>query len=172
MSSEAPESQARRTVAALYGRRAMGTPLSREAVDWAVDALTAGLDSPTLRVLAGLQEPLWWSEVESIFVMAASELGFEVPATEQDALWTYARQTAQDILDDRSAPEAACHTLYRICVALDYPRRLQVWDGLDSAWIDITVGRHPYSYDTATAANFAEICKNEARALLEGSADD
>jgi hypothetical protein len=150
----------------------MGAPLSKEAVDWAVESLIAGLDSPTLRVLAGLQEPLWWSEVESIFVKAASELGFAAPATEQDALWAYARQVGRDILDDRSAPEAACHTLYRICVALDYPHGLLVWDGLDTAWIDITEGRYPYSYEAATAANFAEICKNEARALLEGTAED
>jgi hypothetical protein len=93
----------------------------------------AGLDSPTLRILAGLQEPLWWSEVEGIFVKAASELGFAAPATEQDALRAYARQTAQDILDDRTAPEAACQFLYRIWVALDYPNELSVWDQLDSA---------------------------------------
>ena len=67
LSSESRESQPRRTVVVLYGRRAMGEPLSREAVAWAVDALMAGLDSPTLRILAGLQEPLWWSEVAGIF---------------------------------------------------------------------------------------------------------
>ena len=145
----------------------MGEPLGREAVAWALDALTAGLDSPTLRVLAGLPAPLWWSEVEGIFVEAAGELGIAAPATERDALWAYARQAAQDILDGRTAPEAACQTLYRIWVALDHPSELSVWDQLDSAWTDITVGRHPYTYEQATPASFAELCKREARALLE-----
>jgi hypothetical protein len=67
----------------------------------------------------------------------------------------------------RSAPEAACQTFYRIWVALDFPNELSVWDQLDSAWINISAGNHPYSYEAATTANFAEVCRREARALLE-----
>jgi hypothetical protein len=68
----------------------------------------------------------------------------------------------------RSAPEAACQTLYRIWVALDNPNELSVWDQLDSAWINISVGNHPYTHEEATAANFAKVCKREARVLLGG----
>ena len=45
---------------------------------------------------------------------------------------------------------------------------LSVWDQLDSAWTDITVRRHPYTYEQATTAHFADHCKRESRALLEG----
>ncbi len=44
-------------------------------VAWAVDAVVAGYDSPSLRILAGLQPPLDQSEVRRLYSAAFTELG-------------------------------------------------------------------------------------------------
>jgi len=44
-------------------------------VEWAINALVAGFDSPNLRVLAGLQTPLDQVEVRRLYSGAFTELG-------------------------------------------------------------------------------------------------
>ena len=55
MPSKSPEIEVLRVAVATYGSRSMGKRIGRLAVDRAVDALTAGQDSPIQRSLAGLQ---------------------------------------------------------------------------------------------------------------------
>jgi hypothetical protein len=59
-----------------------------------------------------------------------------------------------------------CRILDRIWVSLDYDWRLEVWGALDSAWLDLCEGTHPYTYPSATRENFEHLVRREARLLL------
>ena len=62
--------------------RAFGRVNREDYVAWAVDALLAGVESPNLEVLAGL-DPAEWSEVDEYFAKSCADLG--VPITQSDA---------------------------------------------------------------------------------------
>ena len=101
-----------------YGRRV--DPLQRAALLWAVDEqpaedlpdlaadlLVQGVDSPSLRELAGAPRDDFW-QVKELFEATLLELGVDVPQSEQASLWALAQRTAQEIVDgDRSPTEGA-----------------------------------------------------------------
>ncbi len=155
-----------RGAAALHARRAMRVPIQKEAVAWAIDALSAGLDSPSLYILAGLQEPLYWSEVDDYFNRAIAELRLREPATKEAAIWAYASQTARDLRNDKSSAREAVAVLNQLCIALDYDRRLMPFYCLDDALADLDAGSDPWSYPDVSPSNFDETSKKEAEALL------
>jgi hypothetical protein len=55
--------------------RAFGTSSREQYVEWAVDQMVAGVDTPSLRILAGLNPQVDLDEVEEFFQKAASEMG-------------------------------------------------------------------------------------------------
>lgn len=64
-----------RVVDQLLWRRAHGERSSDKLVDWAAGALAGGLDSPHLRILAGLTAPHCWSEIEDCFSQVLQDFG-------------------------------------------------------------------------------------------------
>jgi hypothetical protein len=60
----------RPSIIAIPGRRAAGMAPSQDLVKWADEELAGDLDSPGFRKLAGLFEPLCWSQVELTFETA------------------------------------------------------------------------------------------------------
>lgn len=64
-----------RVVDQLLWRRAHGERSSDKLVEWATGALVGGLDSPHLRILAGLAAPHNWSEVEACFSQVLDDFG-------------------------------------------------------------------------------------------------
>jgi hypothetical protein len=52
----------------------LGLRSSQECVDWAVNAIVDGFDSPSLRILAACQPPFDWIEIERLWRKSFSEL--------------------------------------------------------------------------------------------------
>ncbi|WP_204010032.1 hypothetical protein [Virgisporangium aurantiacum] len=77
----------------------------------ATDALVRGLDSPSLRILAG-QNPADVRDSADLFMHALDELGFTVPAPDE-AAWSLARTTAQQIVDGVISPAAGANEIWR-----------------------------------------------------------
>ena len=77
----------------ILGRARYEPARCRDYVQWAVGTMMGGLDSPNLRILAGLMPPYYRPEIESRFDKAVSELGLQPPspaeaALEYVTLWT------------------------------------------------------------------------------------
>jgi hypothetical protein len=72
--------------------RAIGTGSREQCVAWAVDQMVAGADTPSLRILAGLNPQVDLDEVEEFFQKAAREMGI------QDAMPSRDLRRAADII--------------------------------------------------------------------------
>jgi hypothetical protein len=108
----------------LFARQADGT----EIVVWATEALEAGFDSPSLRMVAAARTPTSWFAVESDFRNALRELGVERYPTEEDALRFHGAEIAEGLLAGRMDAEAALEEFHRTVVSpLMHPADLQTW---------------------------------------------
>ena len=134
--SKRPESRPPGTLR-LLALRAFDNATAQDMVDWAVTALAGGWDSPSLRILAGLD----LGELPSVFEAnpyldrALHELGFEVPDHEV-VVRDYVDQLAAEIAGGRLNPKDGVDLIHLVAVSpLSHPPDLQPWcdlsDGLD-----------------------------------------
>jgi hypothetical protein len=119
-----------RRLARLLARTQFGTGSGSDVVDWAVDALVAGWESPSLEVLAGLDRPPNEFEVDRYVERALSELGVEMPRGAQ-VVHLYSVGIAADILAGTISPYDGAREMFRVCVATNYPREQRAWVGLE-----------------------------------------
>jgi hypothetical protein len=164
------------SIIAIFGKREMGLLTTEEYVDWAGEMLVKGFDSPSLRVLAGLDKFTSGFEVESRFTRSIQELGFEVPERHA-ALRAYACGLAERIVARQQPAKEALRALHKIFIASDYSRDYLVWSDLDDALDDLIYGNYPFGYElhgkytdmlgTVTLENFDEIIKLEAQDFVQ-----
>ncbi|CAM5674276.1 hypothetical protein SAVIM338S_07122 [Streptomyces avidinii] len=108
-----------------------------------LDALTAGVESPSLAMLAGLlrtEEP----EAPELFDRVLEELGvvFRAPADPRAAKWAMAHWVAGRIADGTLAPATGTHIIWAdIAYDLGYPADLEPlvscalgWDDCQESW--------------------------------------
>lgn len=113
-----------------------GQPL----VDAAADALVAGLDTPTLRVLAGAPHAAADEEATELAPLVFEELGISVhERLSPQAIVDGGRQLARRFLVDGDSPRALAKDLYGMYVAAGYPDELAEWSGFDD-WYDMLEG--------------------------------
>ena len=90
----------RNSTKAMFGKRALGDISAYDYIDWAEEMLMQEYDSPSLRVLAGLDRHNDFREVESYFLRSIEELNIEETEIKV-AIRAYACETAQKIIDDQ-----------------------------------------------------------------------
>lgn len=108
-----------------------------------LDALIAGVESPSLAMLAGLlrsEEP----EARALFDQVSEELGlvFQPPADPRAAKWAMAHWVVGRIADGSLAPTVGTHIIWAdIAHDLGYPADLEPlvscalqWDDCDEGW--------------------------------------
>jgi len=137
-------------------------------IDWAVDKIVSGYDSPNLRMLSGLDSSGGLFEAEFHFGRSLNELGIVEP-DRAGKFKGYAIELAQQILEEQLSLRDGVNILYRICVLLDYAKEFMIWLELDDAIEDIKTGGYPHSYSTMTAENFENIVRSEAEKFLESA---
>jgi len=108
----------------------MGSARLSDYVDWAVSELVAGVDTPNLRILAGLPKPPYWPEVVRYFELALADLNWSPPEP-RDYLRQYARRIAQDIIAGNTPPLQGRDEIWEVSQALRYPASLVPWLYLD-----------------------------------------
>jgi hypothetical protein len=108
--------------------RAFGRPVgSDRLIQAGLDALLAGLDSPTIPLLAGLtrrEEP----QARQLFDQVLEELGlfFEAPADPTAAKWALAYWLAQQITDGHLDPATGVQMIWHeVAWDLNYPKALE-----------------------------------------------
>jgi len=154
------------SIATVFGRRAMNRVTAADYVEWATETLAGGQDSPNLRILAGLDERGSVFEAEEHFNRALRELQILEP-DEAGKLRAYACDLARQILDGTLTAEAGVKALYQVCLFTGYASGFMVWIYLDDALDSIRSGNYPHTYETATAANYDDIVKMEAKRFIE-----
>jgi len=117
--------------------RWMGDAQGEDYIDWAVDLLVAGRDTPSLRVLAGLNATHERSDIEEYFLRTCRELGLqplEVSDNPRDAVLLVKRLYRSGTL----SPEETLHymsRLYQLSECSD--PLLQPWFTLREALADL-----------------------------------
>ncbi|MFB7368444.1 hypothetical protein ACFC0D_01135 [Streptomyces sp. NPDC056222] len=128
--------------------RAFGRQVgSDRLIQAGLDALMAGVESPSLAMLAGLlrsEEP----EAPALFDQVLEELGllFQPPADPRAAKWAMAYWIAGQIVDGSLDPATGAHLIWAdVAYDLDYPEDLQplvscalTLDDWDESW-DVSV---------------------------------
>jgi len=132
-----------------------------ELIRLAVDALLAGVDTPSLRMLAGLgrNEEL---EARGLFraVLDELDLSAEVPERELDALRSLAREVAAAIVNKDIEPVEAAHRIWQDFAApLDYPPELM-------PFVRAVSQAHALDLAARTSAQIAADIRQAARDLL------
>ena len=112
------------------GKRQFANGSGVALVDWAVDALVGGWDSPSLRILAGLEKPPNEFEVDHFVARLAHELGIALPdrkgLTDQ-----YALAIARDIVDGVTPPYDGARELRLLCISMHDMNNLSAWNGFE-----------------------------------------
>jgi hypothetical protein len=135
----------------------IGVVTSEDYVQWAVACLESGEDSKNIRILASLQKPLYSSEVDFYFSRCLKDLGWTIPQR-RECLLNYARDLAQQIVSGDLSHQDGCRKIYRVALALNYPKELMEWvyfdDNLD-----------PSTYNELEGAEWEDAIKNQAANL-------
>ena len=150
---------------AIFWKRALYQLPAGDYVDWAGEMLVQGHDSPSLRILAGLQRLASTFEAEDYFLRSVRELGLSIPDPET-AVRAYACEIARQIVDGRLTGREGVRELYRICLATEYDRDYLIWLELDDALDSLLSGEYAYTYEAATLENFDEVARQEAEKFI------
>ncbi|MFF1839465.1 hypothetical protein ACFVXE_35640 [Streptomyces sp. NPDC058231] len=112
----------------IAGERALGRHVgSDRLIQVGLDALIAGIESPSLALLAGLlrsEEPA----APELFDQVLEELGllFQLPADHRAAKWATAYWIARQIVNGSLDPATGTHLIWAdVAYDLDYPEGLQ-----------------------------------------------
>jgi hypothetical protein len=150
------------TSRAIFGKQVLHRIFAEDYIDWAYEMLLQDYDSPSLRILAGLNRPSNILEAESYFLKAIEELQIETPEP-KTAVWNYACDLAQRIVDGQfTSLRDIVRTLYQICQDMNYDTAYTIWSDLDDLLDSLYYGEVPYGYPSATLENIDEIVKKEA----------
>lgn len=146
----------------LLAERYLGRATHEQCVDWAISCLESGIDSKNIRILASLRKPLYPSEVEDYLSRSLRDLGWKLPEPKEYII-EYGRSFAREILSGQVSPLEGCRKIYRIVVALQYPRELMPWLYLDE-------GLEPETCRDLEGKELDEAIIKEARRFISQSA--
>lgn len=140
-------------------RRVDGTVSGDDYINWASSALEQGLDSPNLRILAGLSSSTWRSDAEPYFDRALDELQIRV-GDKGDVLREYAKHIAMKIINGELTAEAGAERIEcEVVRPLGHPKDLQ-------SWCYLSGGLDPDTFATLTTKDLETAVHEQAFKLI------
>jgi hypothetical protein len=139
---------------------------AKDCVDWAVDAMCCGEDSPSLRILAGFTPPLSTFEVRDYASKALRELNIEIPQG-AEAISAYARDLVEEIIKTPETMQRNLRILCDMCIAEDYQKDIYDFYMLRWAYDDLQQEEIQWYWNGADRSNIHEIILNRCRTWLE-----
>lgn len=149
----------------LYYKKFKGNVLPTDYVSWAYKMLGNGLSSPSLNILATLEEPFNIFEVEQFFKRAINELRLTEPSYEESAEGYVQYLLQQIILDNESAIDIA-YEIYKVLrehFDFDY-KKLANWYEISEMIGDFRYGDN---VKNITQDALVEVIVQEANKQLE-----
>jgi lipoprotein-releasing system ATP-binding protein len=145
----------------LRARDCFGRAKDEDFIAWAGKALEAGLDTKSLRILAGLNLPRERDEIEPYFRKAVAELELKWPSWEE-ATYSHLREIAEAILSRQITPSEGCSTIYCLSADLGHPQALRNWIYLDDQ-LSLT------DYRNLTEAELEAEVQREAESIIQNA---
>jgi hypothetical protein len=146
----------------------MGMLTPAEVVLWAVDALVAGADSRSLRMLAGLEPPFDLEEVGRLQTCAFRELQVELPS-ESEHVSLYTSWVLRSILATRIDRKDGLRRLADLYLIRRYDAQLDSFYRLYHAKRDLEHEEVQFYWVGATSANIDQIIDSYAAQYLKDS---
>lgn len=136
-----------------------------DAIDWAVDMLMLGYDSPSLLILAGISKPTTYYESEGYLKKSLEELNISVPASEE-AIIRYCTYYIDKIAKAENVKENLYH-IHNISNSIDDNRSIFNFSLLYWTWGDFDCGeKYSHYWENADISNIEQIVISEAEKWL------
>lgn len=160
------------TTSEIVALHALGRRTDQLAVDWAVDLLVRGYDTPALRQLAGESEPFDWYEIEKLLKRILGDLNVIIPEDQVTARVLLVSERIRQTLDGNLSPNEVMDEIMDLYYALDEPKELFDFKLLSWARSAIALGDEtpvcPEDYwPGATLENIDQIVIDKCREWLE-----
>ena len=120
-------------LAKILASEAFDTARGEQYVQWAQNALAAGLETPSVLRLAIEEPPFFTPDLQKLFRLALSELKVE-PITDEEAMVLYAQQVARPILSGAMTPRDGARLFATLFPPHRTPAALGEWWKLDEAY--------------------------------------
>ena len=134
-------------------------------VEWAVNQMCAGQESPSLIVLAGFCEPLPSDEVRDYTIRSFHDLGMKIP-TVPEAIMAYVSDLIQEISNDPEVMQCNLALLCDLCIELDYEENVYPFYLLRWAFDDLQVSDVQWYWDGARRDNIVDIVLEQCKFWL------
>lgn len=139
-----------------------------QAVDWAVEMLSIGYETPSLLILAGISKPTNFFEAEKYLLSSLNELDIVLPE-KHDAIVAYCRTFIEKMaksIDVKNNLQA----LYSTGQTFDHEKPIFDFYLLYWAWGDLDFGETYQDYvPEATKYNIEELVVKKAMEWLENN---
>jgi hypothetical protein len=159
------------TTAEIVARRALEMTCGQECVDWATDVLTAGRDTPHLRMLAGAEGPHNHFELAELRDRTLDELG-EAPVSHVDGVRIYARERLRAATAGSADLRVEIAVVADLCSTNDYPGELHDFYLLHNAYEDLQSLGVQFYWPDADRANILAIMKHRAEEFVRDESGD
>ncbi|KIO75085.1 hypothetical protein TH53_22865 [Pedobacter lusitanus] len=131
------------------------------AVDWALEMLLKGYETPSLLILSGISKPTSFFEAEKYLLNSLKELGIAVPE-KQEAIIGYCRNFIEKIAKSADV-KTNLEALYSTGLAFDYEKPIFEFYLFYWAWCDLDYGESYQNYvPEATRDNIEELVTKKA----------
>jgi len=140
-------------------------------VDWATEAIVAGYDSQSLRVLAGLQPPFDDQEINRLSNKAFVELNV-VPLKREKCIPHYIAPIIHQTSNGKLTQKEALVKLKGLCLATDYEKPLMDFYLLYFASSDLETSEVRWYWKGANRENIAKIIDDYFRNWLKNHSEN
>ncbi len=141
-----------------------------EAIDWAVDMLTLGYETPSLLILSGFSKPTNFYDAEEYLKGSIKELGLKIPERNV-AIFQYCKYLIEKIADEENV-KGNLYQLYKIAGTIDDDKRIFDFYLLYWAWSDLDYGlEYQHYWDGATPKNIEQVVIEQAKKYLISTSD-
>jgi len=154
------------TTAGLFFARAAHDSRVSDYAEWAISQLERDVDSPSLRILAGLDAHDNRFETDMYFRRTLRELQIAEPAAET-SVRAYACELCAGIVAGTLEPKDGLYRLYGTWVVSDSAAEYDIWNDLFDSLEWIEIGEPGHLYGGVNAGNFDEAVRTEAKLFLE-----
>lgn len=145
-----------------------GHSMPEVVVEWAVVALADGMDSPGLRMLAGLGEAPNGFEVSEILTKTLAELKIE-REDPKSARRSYFKRVCELIASEEVDPKIGLLELHHIW-EMEYEAEYAFVSKLSDDLVSLGIDGHPLFNQAMTLENANDVIRADARTFAEGRA--
>lgn len=135
-------------------------------VEWAVEALAAGFDSRSLRILAGLEPPHDPEEIRRLYAAAFVEIGIS-PLSQEAHIRFFIASVLRGMLSGELGSKAALERLADLHIARGYDRELADFYRLYHAKWDLESQEVQWYWSGADRSNIEHLIETYAKRWLE-----